>query len=530
MVNQNIGLTYKKASPFVATIIIFIAIAIFLSLYSTTPQGLGLSPDSVAYLKAASGFIDGKGFVYFTSQWPPLYPTLIGVIGITLNENSLNSARILQCLLYSLNFIIIFIILTEAKLLRPVVIICFSILLCLQAPITYVHYYAWSEPLFIFLLLVDLFLLQKILSRTVANNNVSYLVVMILIISILIIYTRYIGFAVAIANAIIFGTTRQISIKTRLMVISAQLVLPLALIYPWFQYRSSFQDTNTTAGFAFQGLSIDRLLVGLGNVGRWFAPNDQSVDYNGGTLLHEVLGASVFLGGLCILVMLIKRHQARFCSLDLAIPANVYIIISGLLIVYTYIGGLLFFIFYLAAGITLENRYLAIIFIPSFIILILFAAALKNKVISVILLIGIMCSLLLFYKEFKSRVFASYFNGIELSAKSVRDKPIANFLRNCSTKAVVAADYPWHFDLDFDSKVQWLPRSVYYGSNKLNSRFLDDLELLSHQVNVVVIEDSNNELNAFFERQTNYKKIFDADGIVWLNMMNQTAICNKTTN
>jgi len=118
--------------------------------YLTTPNGLGISADSVAYLKAATSFMQTRSVAEFSSQWPPLYPMLLGIFGLIFNHDVILGARILQALLWAFSFVLIFFILRAAGSLNTLASILFSGLLSLHWSVTYVQYYAWTEPLFIF--------------------------------------------------------------------------------------------------------------------------------------------------------------------------------------------------------------------------------------------------------------------------------------------------------------------------------------------------------------------------------------------
>jgi len=87
----------------------FVAAAFgILLLFSTAPHGLGLSPDSVAYLRAANDFLDGNGLASFTSQWPPLYPASIVFVGKSFDLEVFAAARLTQAFIYSLSIVVIF--------------------------------------------------------------------------------------------------------------------------------------------------------------------------------------------------------------------------------------------------------------------------------------------------------------------------------------------------------------------------------------------------------------------------------------
>ena len=54
--------------------------------FGTSRFGIGISPDSVNYISCARELIKGNGFISYDGTpftlWPPLYPTLLGILGL----------------------------------------------------------------------------------------------------------------------------------------------------------------------------------------------------------------------------------------------------------------------------------------------------------------------------------------------------------------------------------------------------------------------------------------------------------------
>jgi hypothetical protein len=136
-------------------LILIISFLFYLFLFATMPNGPGLSPDSLGYLKASMGLINGKGFEYFTSQWPPLYPILIGLISTIFDIKVLKGAQVLQAVLGAMVFIITTLLIIRIIRIKEYLLVLMAAVICLQGPITYIEYYVWSELLFIFLILCD---------------------------------------------------------------------------------------------------------------------------------------------------------------------------------------------------------------------------------------------------------------------------------------------------------------------------------------------------------------------------------------
>jgi len=74
-----------------------------------------------------------------------------------------------------------------------------------------------------------------------------------------------------------------------------QIIIPLLAITPWLLHRSAIQTANTDRHLIFSGISIETLQAGLGNVGRWVMPGNESVEHYGGNVIQIGIGVIVLL-------------------------------------------------------------------------------------------------------------------------------------------------------------------------------------------------------------------------------------------
>ena len=164
--------------------------AALLIIIITSKYGIGVSPDSACYLSIAENLLKGNGYAIYDLEpavaWPPLYPTLLAAAAIFKIEFEV-WARVFSSLLFGL---IIFI--TTRKVMDQVsgwalaaVAIAGTVL---SFPLMHIAKYAWSEPLFVFLVILFLFRLEK------SFKHHTWRDVMILsILAALACLTRYIG-------------------------------------------------------------------------------------------------------------------------------------------------------------------------------------------------------------------------------------------------------------------------------------------------------------------------------------------------
>src|SRR5574338_844307 len=76
--------------------------AFFLLLYST-PQGLGLNDDSIAYIAGARSLLSGQGYreiwlisAGYVTHFPPVFPAALALLGRLLDLDPLRAARLLN--------------------------------------------------------------------------------------------------------------------------------------------------------------------------------------------------------------------------------------------------------------------------------------------------------------------------------------------------------------------------------------------------------------------------------------------------
>lgn len=490
-------------------------VAFFSLLYFATPLGLGLSPDSVAYLRAAKDYLFGNGFQSFTSQWPPLYPLLIILTSEFFGKNIIVGSRILQALVFSANFSALYFLIRNYANPSRLISIILSGLLCLQGVMTYIHFYAWTESLFVLFILLDLVFLSKIIQPKIIKINALNCILLILATAA--IYTRYIGFTVAILNALVILLMPNKDHTKRLMLSASQVLIPLLIIAPWLLHRSSFQNANTDRTFAFNALSSETLLNSFGNIGRWLVPNALTAESYGGYGTYSLLGALIFLLFFLLLFLQIIFIFNKNSTLYAQISKRVSVVFPLVLFVLVYFSSILFFIVFVDKKIIPDNRILAPIFLPLIVCLFSLFINSKKKIVQFIGLVSIFASLSFFYPELRARLLISYFNGIELNSKSERERPITVFLKTCMPNLKLGSDAPWHYDLYFEPKVQWLPQQILFGSGFINNNYKKEISQFEMSLNMIVIEDKSSQLVNEINALSTFQMIYDDDAYVWIN-------------
>ena len=229
-------------------LVVFGISAIALSLYTTSAHGVRTSPDSLYYISTARSLLNGEGLVAHMpavidvltggvttfeetaearplTHWPPLYPISLAAIGLT-GLDLFSGARYLNALLFGANvWLIGWLILREIG--STGWSLAASLAMITSPALLRIHSFAWSEPLFILLTTISLFLL-------IYHHRSNHLGLLILagICSALAFLTRYIGVTVVLTGALVLVSFSGSDVWSRIkrtVLYGAVACLPMAL-------------------------------------------------------------------------------------------------------------------------------------------------------------------------------------------------------------------------------------------------------------------------------------------------------------
>lgn len=130
----------------------------------TSKYGVDLSPDSITYMKWAQNILDnGVGFIISNNdaKWPPLYPLIIAIFSKISHVDILSVARHFNCCLIFFTCFLQTLLLKKLSEKRFFSAIAFGLFTPFSIPLNLVYSFAWSEPLFIFLLILIAFSIEK---------------------------------------------------------------------------------------------------------------------------------------------------------------------------------------------------------------------------------------------------------------------------------------------------------------------------------------------------------------------------------
>ncbi len=243
----------KRNLFLLATIELLSIAGVKIFLLSTSQFGVGIADDSIEYLIAARSLtkglgynrINGYGMPVPITHWPPLYPLLLSLFGLS-NSDPQIGARWLGAFLFGVNIFLAGILLF--RLTRSYWFAVTGSLIMMLAPvIVETSLYAMSEPLYITFTLVSFIILDQF--RKSAQGKWLILLGITLALALL---TRYVGLALILTC--VFGILWMTSRSWRERIKSALILAAVALLpnVLWLIHNYLAAGTLTNRALIYQ--------------------------------------------------------------------------------------------------------------------------------------------------------------------------------------------------------------------------------------------------------------------------------------
>jgi 4-amino-4-deoxy-L-arabinose transferase-like glycosyltransferase len=266
---MNIRVTSRLAM-FIA--LLLISVIGFVLVLQATPEGAGLSDDSIAYIAGARSIVAGQGYreAWLASNqpvthFPPAFPAILASFGF-LGIDPLHAARYVNAFLFFLSAGLLGILawrmtpsLTAGLVLAGLFVLCSDLL--------QVHAMAMSEPLFIFLSLLSFWMFDLYFER---DHHWLWLIACATFVGMAYL-TRYSGLAL-IATFIVALFILHKSWKQRFTSIGIFAAATLPWILGWTLRNKLVADNATNRAFVWHPLTTDNLNIGLRTVADAFFP------------------------------------------------------------------------------------------------------------------------------------------------------------------------------------------------------------------------------------------------------------------
>lgn len=494
-------MTQLKTTDYLFALCLGLALGAFL--YATTPLGLAMSPDSVGYLTGARGVASEGTLRLISNQWPPLYPLVIGLLAKLIDSDVLVSARVLQSL--SLTCLTASLLLLQIRLGVGRHAAIFSMLLVIFSPsLLHIIYYAWSEGLFFLLLFINLCTAAHICQEEKIQKSLTYLYIQLGITAGLAFASRYVGITLIAFNLAIFAYF-FIHDRTRrsLKLFCVYTLTISAITIPWMLYYHITSESLTRRSFYWHPITLEQASSGVQTIGRTFF-----LLRGGSQYLYIAAG----LLAICTTLSIFKHISNK----DTLSASNIlYLLLQSY--AFFYIIFIIFSISFIDIATPLDER---ILFPATLIFLIVLSGYLiRNCANSLTIKVYILIFTTFYFyysvQYAKGWISLNKHNGVELTSKNNRVRPILDFLRLCPSAYRLASNAPWEFEIDLKKQLTWLPRPYDMMSGKKNSLFESQIETLPKKFDVIVITPNERQIYKQIWATPNYVEIYsDADGVI----------------
>lgn len=278
-------MTLRRLPPvFSLTLGLIVMGAVGVLLYST-PEGLGLSDDSIAYIAGARSILEGDGYreAWLASNqpvthFPPGFSGILALIGLS-GLDPLRGARFLNALLFGLNAGLLGLMgwrMTGSKAAG----ISLALLFAVNASMLRVHAVAMSEPLYIFLNLAAFLAFEQYFygERAVAGAEAGsrppkkwpWLVITAGFVGAAYL-TRYAGLAL-FATFLFALLLLHDDWKKRLSSAGIFIAGVLPWLIGWSIRNKLVADNATNRTLVYHPLTVDNIEIGLRNFSEFFIP------------------------------------------------------------------------------------------------------------------------------------------------------------------------------------------------------------------------------------------------------------------
>ncbi len=349
---NDIIFSMTKPRALFLPLILLAIFGIFLVLYAT-PEGLGLSDDSIAYIAGARSLLSGQGYreAWLASNqpvthFPPAFSSILALIGIS-GLDPLRAARFLNALLFGANTFLLGVIgwrMTKSQIAGMILALLFVV----NASMFRVHAVAMSEPLYIFFSLAAFLAFPSPLaplpkgegnslpsSRGGRAGDEGWLVIAG-ILTALAYLTRYAGLAL-LATFLLTLILLQDNWKKRLTGAGIFLVSFLPLALAWSVRNKLVADNATNRTLVYHPLSAENIKTGIYNFSEFFIP----VETWRRTLIKNpnLFFVALAILGIIILVWVAYKGLKKFSQPSIATP-EILSFTSGLYI-FAYLASII---------------------------------------------------------------------------------------------------------------------------------------------------------------------------------------------
>lgn len=404
------------------TLILLAMIGTFLVLQAT-PEGLGLSDDSIAYIAGARSMLAGDGYREAwlesnqpVSHFPPGFSSVLAFLGL-FGLDPLRGTRFVNALLFGINAALLGILVWRMTPSLTAGLVA-AALFVVSGDLLQVHTAAMSEPLFIFLSLLSfwMFDLYFELPPSSVGRGISgewWWLVACGVFAGMAYLTRYAGLAL-VATFIVTICILRTSWKKRFTSIGIFLAgfLPFAL--GWALRNRIVAENVTNRALVWHPITAENITIGLRTFSEFLIPVD--------AWRREIFKQTILIEGLVVIVLgVVLVWTLRWVWIYLASPRQASALIRGGkesrevisfttgLYIFAYLASIVASMTLFDAATKFRLRILSPVFVGLLILLVAFGIWMRRKQRPLVIVATILVMAISVYKQ--SVTFAHWSQG-----------------------------------------------------------------------------------------------------------------------
>lgn len=440
-----------------------------------TPSGIGTSPDSIAYIRAARNLLEGHGLNI--THHAPLYAVMLAAGG-SLGIDPFDAARWLNALFFGANILLVGLIVagfTRASAWIPII---GSFLVLSALPMLTIHLMAWTESVFIFFTFLGIFLLALYLEK----SGRWFLIAAALLLG-LALLVRYAGAAVIITGFTGLLLFNQKTIFRRLVAALMFGFISAMPMFLWLINNLWVSGTSTNREMFFHPITLAQIREAFYTLSRWLLLPDTAAN---ALRLGVWLILVIVLGGGLILL----RRQAKGGTnqpgspVSTKTPAIIKILALFLLVYSTF---LVVSISLFDANTPLDDRILSPVYISALILGLYLLDQLLvltgNTIAARAALLG--CLVVFSAATLLNSLFsirAGYPQNLGFSSPIWRQSETLALVKRLPAEAVIFSNSPEAIYLYTNRPVQPLPKKFLSANQQLNASYAADLSSMQGQI------------------------------------------------
>lgn len=266
--------------PIFYLILILLALAGMAVLVFSTPKGLGLVNDSVAYINGARGLVEGSGYgriagdgtIRPITHFPPGLSVVLSLFGL-VGLDAIPAARFANTLLFGLNIVLAGLLAREVSRSLWAGVMA-AALVAFSEALLRVHAFALSEPLFLTLTLGSLLTLARVLQAPPHSIPVTAWVITMVVagdLAGLSYLTRYVGAAILPAAAPALLAVPGL-LRDRLRNVGLFWGSALAWVLVWTVRNAALTGSATNRTLGYHAIPTENWLEGVRNFWAFLLP------------------------------------------------------------------------------------------------------------------------------------------------------------------------------------------------------------------------------------------------------------------